>query len=51
MRLEVYSEPRQTCKMEFLRKIVNGLKTLNIFAKSSNSTLPVPIPDKEKKLS
>ena len=32
---EVHSEPRQTSKMKFLGKIVNGLKPLTIFAKGS----------------
>ena len=31
---EVYSEPCQTLKMKFLRKIVNGFYPLNIFTKN-----------------
>ena len=34
---EAYSEPTRTSKMCFLAKIVNGLESLTIFAKSSIS--------------
>ena len=33
-RLVLYSEPSQICKMQFYEKILNGWKSLNIFAKS-----------------